>query len=104
MRAGRSRGAPRGPTRDFRNPETRFSASSSADRTLRPVMKSSRSLVPVVLVSTVLGAGVAVGAVALFGLGGGSTTTVVRQTAVADGTPASNPTSSSLTPAQLYKR
>jgi S1-C subfamily serine protease len=67
-------------------------------------MKSSRSLIPVVLVSTVLGAGVAVGAVALFGLGGGSTTTVVRQTAVADGTPASNPTSSSLTPAQLYKR
>jgi S1-C subfamily serine protease len=66
-------------------------------------MNPSKSLLPVVLVSTALGAGVAVAAVAIFDLGGSSKTTVV-QSSVSSGTPASNPTSSALTPAQIYKR
>jgi S1-C subfamily serine protease len=66
-------------------------------------MNAPKSMVPVVLVSTVLGAGVAVGIVEGAGLGGSSTTTIVQQEPVAGSAPASNP-QTGLTASQIYRR
>ena len=66
-------------------------------------MSAPKSIVPLVLISSVLGAGVAIGVVEGAGLGGSSTTTVIRQAPVSSAAPASNP-STGLTAAQIYKR
>jgi S1-C subfamily serine protease len=65
-------------------------------------MNAPKSILPVALVSILLGAGLAIAVVAGAGLGG-STTTVVQQAPVSGAAPASNP-SSGLTASQIYKR
>jgi S1-C subfamily serine protease len=66
-------------------------------------MTATKSIVPLALISSVLGAGVAIGVVEAAGVGGSTTTTVVEQTPVSGSAPASNP-SPGLTAAQIYKR
>src|SRR4051795_5872002 len=63
----------------------------------------SKSLIPVALVSAVVGCAAAVGIVAAFDLGGGHTTTVVQQ-APLRGQDTSNSGDSGLTPRDIYKR
>jgi S1-C subfamily serine protease len=65
-------------------------------------MSSFPRTVPLVLTSAVLGAGVAVGAVAAFDLGGGSTTTIVEQAPL--GSPAENASDGGLTARDIFKR
>jgi putative serine protease PepD len=62
-----------------------------------------KSLVPVAVVSAVLGCAAAVGIVAALGLGGGHTTTVVQQ-APLRGDAASGSADGGLTPRDIYKR
>src|SRR3954469_3292575 len=63
----------------------------------------SKSLIPVALVSAVVGCAAAVGIVAAFDLGGGHTTTVVQQ-APLRGQDTSNSGDGGLTPRDIYKR
>src|SRR3954449_10923090 len=63
----------------------------------------SKPLIPVALVSAVVGCAAAVGIVAAFDLGGGHTTTVVQQ-APLRGQDTSNSGDSGLTPRDIYKR
>src|SRR3954454_6219917 len=63
----------------------------------------SKSLIPVALVSAVVGCAAAVGIVAAFDLGGGHTTTVVQQ-APLRGQDTSNSSDGGLTPRDIYKR
>jgi S1-C subfamily serine protease len=63
----------------------------------------SKSLIPVALVSAVVGCAAAVGIVATFDLGGGHTTTVVQQ-APLRGQDTSNSGDGGLTPRDIYKR
>src|SRR3954471_12394343 len=62
-----------------------------------------KSLVPVALVSAVVGCAAAIGIVSAFDLGGGHTTTVVQQ-APLQGQPASGSGDGGLTPRDIYKR
>jgi S1-C subfamily serine protease len=62
-----------------------------------------KSLVPVALVSAVVGCALAVGIVTAFDLGGGHTTTVVQQ-APLRGEDSADSSSSGLTPRDIYKR
>src|SRR3954470_16468009 len=63
----------------------------------------SKSLIPVALVSAVVGSAAAVGIVAAFDLGGGHTTTVVQQEPLR-GQDTSNSGDGVLTPRDIYKR
>jgi S1-C subfamily serine protease len=63
----------------------------------------SKSLIPVALVSAVVGCAAAVGIVSAFDLGGGHTTTVVQQ-APLRGQDTSNSGEGGLTPRDIYKR
>src|SRR3954466_11026034 len=63
----------------------------------------SKSLIPVALVSAVVGCAAAVGIVAAFDLGGGHTTTVVQQ-APLRGEDAAGSGDGGLTPRDIYKR
>src|SRR3954462_13788391 len=63
----------------------------------------SKSLIPVALVSAVVGCAAAVGIVAAFDLGGGHTTTVVQQ-APLRGQGTSNSSDGGLPPRDIYKR
>ncbi len=65
-------------------------------------MSSFPRTVPLVLTSAVLGAGAAVGAVAAFDLGGGSTTTIVEQAPL--GSPSENASDGGLTARDIFKR
>jgi S1-C subfamily serine protease len=66
-------------------------------------MQTPRSILPVALVSGLVGGGVAIGAVSAFDLGGSSTKTVVQQAplSIAD---ASQNSGGGLTPRDIYKR
>jgi S1-C subfamily serine protease len=65
-------------------------------------MKNSRSVWPVAIFSSLLGAAIAVGLVAALGVGGTDTKTIVQQTSVAGARPASDTTA--LTARDIYKR
>jgi S1-C subfamily serine protease len=65
-------------------------------------MQTPRSILPVALVSGLLGGGVAVGAVTAFDLGGSNTKTVVQQAPLA--TADASQKSSGLTPREIYDR
>jgi S1-C subfamily serine protease len=67
-------------------------------------MQTPRSILPVALVSGLIGGGVAIGAVTAFDLGGGGATkTVVQQSPLATAD-ASQKSSGALTPREIYKR
>jgi S1-C subfamily serine protease len=63
----------------------------------------SKSLIPVALLSAIVGCVLAVGVVTAFDLGGGHTTTVVQQ-APLRGEDSSDSSSAGLTPREIYKR
>jgi S1-C subfamily serine protease len=65
-------------------------------------MQNPRSILPVALVSGLLGGGIAVGAVTAFDLGGSNTKTVVQQAPLA--TADASQQSAGLTPREIYKR
>src|SRR5689334_9068813 len=66
-------------------------------------MQNPRSILPVALVSGLIGGGVAVGAVTAFDLGGSNTKTVVQQAPLATAD-ASQKKSAGLTPRDIYDR
>jgi len=66
-------------------------------------MQTPRSILPVALVSGLVGGGVAIGAVSAFDLGGSSTKTVVQQAPLATAD-ASQKSGGGLTPREIYKR
>src|SRR5436190_13713738 len=69
-----------------------------------PAMQTSRSILPIALVSGLVGGGVVAGGVALFDVGGNDrTTTVVRQAPLATAD-ASQKASAALTARDIYKR
>jgi S1-C subfamily serine protease len=65
-------------------------------------MQNPRSILPVALVSGLLGGGIAIGAVTAFDLGGSNTKSVVQQAPLA--TADASQTSAGLTPREIYKR
>jgi S1-C subfamily serine protease len=67
-------------------------------------MSMTPRTIPVVLCSAALGAGGAIGVVEAFGLGGGTTTTVIEQAPAAAGTEARTVTDRALTARDIYKR
>jgi S1-C subfamily serine protease len=67
-------------------------------------MQTPRSILPIALVSGLVGGGIVAGAVAVFDLGGGDTTTTVVQQAPLAAADASQKASSALTARDIYKR
>jgi S1-C subfamily serine protease len=67
-------------------------------------MTTSRSLWPVALFSALLGGVIAVALAAALGLGGSTTTTVVRQAPLANPSPAAGDDAAGLTARDIYKR
>jgi S1-C subfamily serine protease len=67
-------------------------------------MQTPRSILPVALVSGLIGGGVAIGAVTAFDLGGGGATKTVVQQAPLATADASQKSNGALTPREIYKR
>src|SRR3954462_12277347 len=87
----------------FEKSKSWFSTASGADPTLRGAMRW-KSLLPVAVVSAVLGCAAAVGIVAALDLGGGHTTTVVQQAPLRGQYASGGGDASGLTPRDIYKR